>query len=162
MNDEQILQQASVITALVFERRASVLLTAFGHESHPVSRPRLKIILIDLLWYIEHPTEIYREDILENVKSIGRILNHHVDREIQDVIDRALMAAYGDELRTIAQAATDTGATVKKVSAWATRGAIRVFNNPDAPNPRSGRRLVLAAEVQGAVDAQKEKPHDRG
>lgn len=79
-------------------------------------------------------------------------------RNAQAVLDgghltRADAERRGVELVTIAQAAEMTGLAVQTIASRLDRGALATYIDPDAPNPRRGRRLVDRAELterQGA------------
>ncbi len=59
----------------------------------------------------------------------------------------AFVRVQGDELITITEAAQVAGVSVQAISQRIDRGTLKAYTNPDAPNPRSERRLVRKGDV---------------
>ena len=53
----------------------------------------------------------------------------------------------GVALVSIAEAAALAGVSIRAISARLDRGTLTTYLDPDAPNPRRGRRLVDRAEL---------------
>ena len=105
----------------------------------------------ELVWFVNiYSSPVAPEkqaEMLRHVAAVQELLAVP-DPEIKLLLERATVLALGDELVTIAEAARLAGKTVARISRLASRGVLTTYNNPDAHNPRRGRRLVNRTEVK--------------
>lgn len=102
----------------------------------------------------EDAAEMYEicQSMAEWMFAIPTMSAYHIPDIWYDTPMGALWAAafvrvQGDELITIAEAAQIAGVSVQAISQRIDRGTLKAYTNPDAPNPRSERRLVRRGDV---------------